>query len=221
MPQYIGYFRVSTAEQGRSGLGLEAQTSAVDAYLAHTGGTLLDTYTEVESGGDNARPELAKALKRARLTNGTLLVAKLDRLSRSVAFISTLMESSVKFRAADMPEANELTLHLMAAMAQHERKMISERTRAALAAAKARGVVLGNPRLEAVRNADTAAANTARTRLADQFAHDMAEVIEEIPGSLQHRANVLNERGFRTRRGKAWTAAAVRNVLRRAGHERA
>src|SRR5690606_23983276 len=130
----VAYYRVSTAAQGRSGLGLEAQRKAVSDLCRSRGWELIAEYTEIESGRRNDRPELSEALRRARLTGATLVVAKLDRLSRSVAFLSALQESGASFVAADMPEANELTVHILAAVAQAERKAISKRTREALEA---------------------------------------------------------------------------------------
>src|SRR3954447_18385327 len=140
-PKYISYYRVSTARQGRIGLGLEAQKQAV---LNHLSGIFpLSEFTEVESGRRNDRPKLAEALAACRLHKAVLVIAKLDRLARNVAFVSHLMESGVEFQAVDFPEANRLTIHILAAVAEHEAKMISERTKIALAAAKARGTKLG------------------------------------------------------------------------------
>ena len=141
--KFIAYHRVSTDRQGSSGLGLEAQQKAVMDYLNGGDWQLLDALTEIESGKRSDRPELAKALAECRRHKATLVIAKLDRLARNVAFISGLMEAKVDFVAADMPEANKLTVHIMAAMAEHEREQISARTKAALAAAKARGAKLG------------------------------------------------------------------------------
>ena len=133
---YVAYYRVSTERQGQSGLGLEAQRTAVDNYLNGGNWTLLDTFTEVESGRRNDRPELAKALDLCRRRKATLVIAKLDRLARNVAFIANLMEANVDLVAVDMPQANRLTLHIMAAMAEHEAQAVSQRTKAALQAAK-------------------------------------------------------------------------------------
>ena len=147
MCRVVTYFRVSTEAQGRSGLGLEAQREAVARLVQSRGWQAVAEFTEVESGKRNDRPELSKALHRAKVTGSVLVVAKLDRLSRNVAFLATLQESGVRFLAADMPEANELTVHIMAAVAQEERKAIGRRTREALAAAKveeARRLDLGN-----------------------------------------------------------------------------
>ena len=141
----VAYERVSTARQGRSGLGLEAQRKAIDDFAASRGAEVIGRFTEVESGSKDARPELSKALHLAKLTGATLVIAKLDRLSRNAVFLLTLRDSGVRFLAVDMPEANDLTVGIMALVAQQEREAISRRTTEALAAAKARGVVLGNP----------------------------------------------------------------------------
>lgn len=144
--KFVAYYRVSTQRQGRSGLGLEAQQAALRAYLNGSEWKMLTEFTEVESGKRNDRAALAKALALCRVHRATLLVAKLDRLARNVAFISALMESGVEFSAVDFPQANRLTVHVLAAVAEHEATTISERTRAALAAAKARGTKLGGLR---------------------------------------------------------------------------
>jgi DNA invertase Pin-like site-specific DNA recombinase len=155
--KFVAYFRVSTDKQEKSGLGLDAQRKAVEDYL--NGGTwsLVGKFTEVESGKRNQRPELEKALAVCKRNRAKLVIAKIDRLSRNLAFIATLMDSGVEFVAVDNPHANKLTVHILAAVAQHEREMIAQRTKDALQAAKARGVVLGNPRLADVR--DRAVAN--------------------------------------------------------------
>src|ERR1700687_5387768 len=142
--KFVAYLRVSTARQGKSGLGLEAQREAVRQFVTSRAGRIIaPEFVEVESGKRNDRPELVKALKRCRLTGATLVVAKLDRLSRNAAFLMTLRDSDVEFIAADLPEANTMTVGVMAVVAQHEREAISQRTRAALAASKARGRKLG------------------------------------------------------------------------------
>ncbi len=165
---------------------------------------------EVESGKRADRPELQKALDLCRRQKATLLIAKLDRLSRSVAFISNLMESRVEFLAVDMPEASRLTIHILAAVAEHERAMISDRTKAAMAQAKLRGVKLGNPNLD---NGEAARANI---RAADEFARRVHPLIEEMISeglSLRGMARELDKRGVKTRTGKMWSAGTVRNVL--------
>src|SRR6516165_10069055 len=143
--KFVAYFRVSTDRQGKSGLGLEAQRETVMNYLNGGRWTLVGEFTEVESGKRADRPELEKALAACKKQKAKLVIAKLDRLSRNLAFIATLMESGVEFVAVDNPHANKLTIHILAAVYQHEREMISERTKAALAAAKKRGQRLGNP----------------------------------------------------------------------------
>ena len=143
--RFVAYYRVSTDRQGRSGLGLEAQQKAVRDYLDGGAWEIVAEFVEVESGKRSDRPELARALDACRKRKGKLVIAKLDRLSRNLAFIATLMELGVEFVAVDNPHANKLTIHILAAVAEHEREAISERTRAALAAAKARGTMLGTP----------------------------------------------------------------------------
>ena len=144
--RFVAYYRVSTARQGRSGLGLEAQQQAVREHLDGGNWTLVGEFVEVESGKRADRPKLAEAVKACRVRGAKLVIAKLDRLARNVAFISNLMESGVEFEAVDFPQANRLTIHIIAAMTEHEVKMISDRTKAALAAAKRRGVKLGGDR---------------------------------------------------------------------------
>src|SRR5918995_6882481 len=150
--RYVSYLRVSTDRQGRSGLGLEAQRKAVEDYLNGGRWQVLAEFVEVESGKREDRPKLAEALALCRLHGATLVIAKLDRLSRDAHFLLGLQKAGVRFVAADMPEANEMVVGIMAVVAQAERKMISARTKAALAAAKARGKRLGNP--ENLRNQD-------------------------------------------------------------------
>ena len=145
MTNFISYFRVSTDRQGQSGLGLDAQRAAVATYVQRAGGTILASYTEIESGSKSSRPEIAKALAHAKREKATLIIAKLDRLARNVKFIADLMDARVEFVACDLPEANRLVLHIMAAFAEYEREEISKRTKAALAVAKSRGTRLGNP----------------------------------------------------------------------------
>src|SRR4051795_3734033 len=143
--KWVAYYRVSTQKQGASGLGLEAQREAVAGHLDGGNWQLAAEFTEIESGRKNDRPELAKALATCRRIGATLIIAKLDRLARNVAFVSNLMESGVEFVAVAFPTANRLTIHILAAVAEHEAAMTSTRTKAALAAAKARGTRFGNP----------------------------------------------------------------------------
>lgn len=218
----INYYRVSTAKQGRSGLGLEAQRAAIEAFCSSRGCEPLAEFIEVESGKRDDRPELTKALHRAKVTGATLIIAKLDRLSRNLAFLATLQDSGTKFIAADMPEANELTIHIMAAMAQAERKAISKRTKEALAAAKARGTKLGNPMgAKAFGPAKgNGAAVAAIKAKAKAFATDVMPIIAEIRAeghtSLRAIATELNQRGIVTARGGKWGPQSVSDLIRAA-----
>jgi DNA invertase Pin-like site-specific DNA recombinase len=224
--KFVSYLRVSTERQGRSGLGLEAQRKAVEDYLNGGAWQLLREYVEVESGKRSDRPQLLAALAHAKATGATVLIAKLDRLARNVAFISNLMESGVEFVAADMPMANRLTVHVLAAVAEHEREMISQRTRAALGAAKARGKRLGNPngaralRAAGAGQAGWTAGATGNRTAADKFVAQLAPVIEAVRAdgitSLEGIAAELNARGILTARGGQWYATTVRNLLARA-----
>ena len=206
----VTYHRVSTAKQGQSGLGLEAQQAAVESFIESKGADSIASFTEVESGKRADRPELEKALKRCRLTGATLVIAKLDRLSRDVEFIARMQKCGIEFVCCDMPEANNLTIGLMAIMAQHEREAISQRTKAALQAAKERGVVLGNPRLKMVRNNDTTNARAAKTRKASARNAELKSIIDELEaehGQMSGReiAVALNAAGYRTARGKEFS----------------
>jgi DNA invertase Pin-like site-specific DNA recombinase len=218
--RYVAYYRVSTQRQGKSGLGLEAQRKAVKDRLCGCG-ELISEYTEVESGGRNDRPKLSEALSACRLHRATLIIAKLDRLARNVAFVSNLMEAGagVEFEAVDFPQANRLTIHILSAVAEHEAKMISDRTRAALAAAKARGVRLGGFRNRAGTCNDLARARAARTDKAVRRATDLRTTIHEIQNngaqSLCAVASGLNQRGITAPRGGNWCSAQVKRVLSR------
>jgi DNA invertase Pin-like site-specific DNA recombinase len=215
--KWVSYLRVSTGKQGESGLGLEAQRAAVEAYLNGGNWTLAAEFVEVESGKrDSNRPQLAAALAACKKLKAKLVVAKLDRLSRNVRFIATVMDSGVEFIACDNPHATRLTLHILAAVAEHEREMISQRTKAALAAAKARGKKLGGPNLALA----TTLGNEANRAAADRFAQNVAPVIRDIKASgittLRAIAAALNARGVPTPRGAQWNATQVMSVLRRA-----
>jgi DNA invertase Pin-like site-specific DNA recombinase len=219
---YVAYSRVSTDKQGISGLGLEAQRTAVERYAKSTGGVIVAEFVEIESGAKNSRPEIAAALAACRIHHATLIIAKLDRLARNVAFISNLMESGVDFVAADMPMANRLTVHILAAVAEHEREMISQRTKAALAAAKARGVKLGNPQLTAGNRASAAAAARERARRARFKAREIAPYIEAARHAgcktLAEIATALMARGIKTPSGGTrWQAEQVRRIVKKAG----
>jgi DNA invertase Pin-like site-specific DNA recombinase len=214
--KWIAYYRVSTDRQGDSGLGLDAQRKLVSDYLNGGNWTLAAEFTEVESGKRSDRPQLAAALTMCKRLRAKLVVAKLDRLSRNVGFISALMDSGVEFVAADMPHANKMTLQVMAVFAEYERDQISERTRRALAQAKERGTKLGGPkRLEA--SALGAAANRSN---AERFAANTLPIIREIQASgvttLRGVARALNARGVPSARGVPWSPVAVINILKRA-----
>ena len=216
----VAYYRVSTARQGQSGLGIEAQTAAVAAYLSANNLELVAGLTEIESGKVNDRPKLAEAVTLAKKHRGVLVIAKLDRLARSVATISGLMESGVEFVAADMPYANRLTIHLLAAVAEYERDQISARTKAALAAAKARGQALGN------RTNLPVAAELGRQRqieIADQHAQKVLPVLQHIVRaenitSVHVAAQALAERRVPTAKGGAWFGSTVWALIRRCGY---
>jgi len=224
----IAYFRVSTKKQGRSGLGLEGQEAAIEEYCRQNGDKLVGCYIEVESGKSKDRPELLKAIAHAKRSKATLVVAKLDRLARNVAFTSALMETTVDFVACDNPHANKFTIHILAAVAEHEAEQISQRTKAALAAAKRRGVKLGshrpghwdgreNKRQAGLRKARTAAARAHREAFLDEYA-DLFSVVKELRDagkSLQEIADELNEQGHTTRRGKPWNRMQVSRLLER------
>lgn len=214
----IAYYRVSTQKQGNSGLGLEAQRQAVTDYLSKISSTLIEEFQEIESGTKDDRPQLQKALRKCRLTGATLLIAKLDRLSRNRRFLMELADSSIEFVCCDMPEANNFTVGLLACLADYERQLISERTKAALKAAKARGVKLGNPNLLRVRNQDTTAARNAHLSVSQRRREEIAQVIEEMEQeagcSLSSRslAERLNDAGYTTRRGGQWSHVGVLRV---------
>jgi DNA invertase Pin-like site-specific DNA recombinase len=225
MKKAVSYLRVSTQRQGASGLGLEAQRSAVKAFCAANGYRIVEEFVEIESGRRSDRPVLRDALTRAKSSRSTLVIAKLDRLARNVAFIANLMESGVEFRACDMPEANRLLSHVIAAVAEQEARAISERTRNALAAAKARGVRLGasNPACRRLSPADAARGASAsiatRRRLRDETNAAVAERIEKLRQegfSLREIAGALNDDGHTTATGKPWHAMAVSRALQAA-----
>lgn len=221
----IAYYRVSTERQGKSGLGIDAQKSAVTAHAIGTTGAILAEFTEVESGRDADRPQLALALKLAKATGATLVVAKLDRLSRNVAFLSALMESGVPFVACDNPHANKLTLHILAAVAQAEAEAISVRTKAALAEARKRGVKLGgsNPRSRNLtaqaRDRGAIAGGETTRKVCEEFRASILPVVQAIEGDAGTIADQLNQRGYLTKRGGKWTRRTVAALLK-GNHER-
>jgi DNA invertase Pin-like site-specific DNA recombinase len=222
MCRVVSYLRVSTEDQGRSGLGLEAQREAVTSLCEARGWSIIAEYTEVESGKRPDRKELSAALDHAKVTGAVLVIAKLDRLSRNLNFITAVQDSGARFVAADMPEANEFTIHIMGAMAQAERKAIGKRTREALAAARVRGQKLGNPNgAAAFRRAGkgNVAAVAAVTQDADTFAQRLAPTIAKLREagalSLPAIAKALNEGHVQTPRGGLWHPSSVRNLLAR------
>jgi DNA invertase Pin-like site-specific DNA recombinase len=214
--KFVAYFRVSTDKQGKSGLGLEAQREAVFAYLNGGSWSLVQEFVEVESGKHSDRPQLTAALAACKKHRAKLVIAKLDRLSRNLAFIATLMDSGVEFVAVDNPHANKLTVHILAAVAQHEREMIAQRTREALQAAKARGKRLGNSKLGKARQR----ALKANREAAQRFAANVLPLIQQIQASgvrsLRGVARALIARGIKTARGGEWSAVQVADILRRA-----
>jgi predicted site-specific integrase-resolvase len=239
----VAYYRVSTEKQGRSGLGLEAQQEAVRSYLNGGAWTLVAEVVEVESGKKNDRPRLAEALRLCRLHGAVLIIAKLDRLARNVAFISNLMESGVEFTAVDFPQANRLTVHILAAVAEHEREMISKRTKDALASKRAfyarltdqekaelrlrgKATQLGGNRgkVHLVAKKGAEASRVVRSGKADRRAADVAPIIHELQAggsSLRRVAAALNDRHIPTSRGSRWTATQVARVMNRVGGDSA
>jgi DNA invertase Pin-like site-specific DNA recombinase len=214
--KYVAYYRVSTDRQGKSGLGLEAQREAVMNYLNGGNWKLLAEFTEVESGRNSDRPQLRAAQAACKKNKARLVIAKLDRLSRNVAFVANLLEAGTDFVAVDNPHANKPMVQMMAVFAEMERDAISKRTTEALAAAKARGVQLGNPRLADAR----AEVNAARQEAAARFAADVLPIIRQIQkdgvSSLRGVARALTARCVKTARGGEWTAVQVSDILERA-----
>lgn len=228
MGSIVAYFRVSTKRQGQSGLGLDGQRAAVEQYAQTQGAAVVQTYTEIESGKRKDRPELARAIGHAKLARATLVVAKLDRLARNVAFLSALMESEVDFVACDIPHANRFTIHILAAVAEYEARRISETTKSALAVAKHRGVKLGSARPghwdgreecrrkggeKGIRAAALSRAAAAREGYA--FLLPTMRKMRQEGKTLQAIADALNAEGHPTRAGKPWTPTAVWRVLQR------
>ena len=209
---FVSYLRVSTARQGQSGLGLEAQRHAVETHLNGGSWNLLREFVEQESGKHTLthRPVLREALAHCKMHKATLIVAKLDRLARNLAFVSALMESGVDFVAADFPQANRLTVHILSAVAEHEREQIPIRTRDALQAAKARGVRLGNPQIAKI--------NRPRRDEALAFAEGLRPTLEayQSAGLTQRRmVQALNDAGVKAPRGQQWHLRTVQRVLAR------
>jgi DNA invertase Pin-like site-specific DNA recombinase len=213
MEQFIAYFRCSTQRQGLSGLGLDAQRNSVLSFLNNR--TILAEFTDVESGKNDHRPELLKAIELAKQTNSTLLIAKLDRLSRNLTFVSTLMDTKVKFICADMPDANELTIHIFGALAQWERKKISSRTKDALQQLKKRKK-LGTPEnfTDAVRQmGPRKRTEIANSNANNQKARKVINLLNKNGKSLREIAIELNEAGFKTSKGNQFGPEQVRRLI--------
>lgn len=218
---YVAYYRVSTARQGASGLGLEAQQQAVRTYLNGGDWRLVGEFTEVESGRKGDRPQLAKALSTCRALRARLVIARIDRLTRDAHFLLGLRDAGVDFVACDMPDANRTTIGIMAILAEHQADTIRANTKAALAAAKARGVKLGGFRGVAIGDEGRAASAASRAAAANARAADVLPIVEEVRASgvtsLGGIAKALSERGVPTARGGGrWTAEQVRRLLARA-----
>ncbi len=208
--RFVVYHRVSTARQGASGLGLDAQAEAVAMFVASRPHEIIGTFTEVESGKRNDRPKLVEAIALCKKHKATLLIAKLDRLARNVHFISGLMEAGVDFLAIDNPHATKLMVHLLAAVAEHEREMISQRTKDALAMAKARGVVLG------INGKKLAEQNKAEARLRDQQHYPVITSLIRELRSYTAVAERLNAMAIPAPSGGRWYGSSVRNLCLRA-----
>ena len=215
--RYIPYYRVSTVRQGQSGLGLQAQRAAVHAFAPQADQLLLK-FVEIESGKKNHRPQLLAAIAAARLHGATLLIAKLDRLSRNASFIMALRDSGVDFVCCDMPDANTLTVGIFAIIAQHERETISQRTKAALAAKKERGEPMGlygHLTPASIAKGRQIRQDNAATNPQNRQARRLAASLHAQGLSLQQIATELNEAGFRTRRGQAFFKMSVHRLLKR------
>ena len=217
----VGLYRVSTVEQGHSGLGLEAQQASVRAFVVAQGWTLVAEFSDVASGKDDRRPGFQSALTRCRQLDAVLVAARLDRITRRAHMLSQLLEDGYSIRAADMPGADDLMMRIHAAMAQKERELISERTRAALAAAKARGARLGGDRgYRPSAGPDSQAAAVSRRAAAERAAHRVSLEVDRLRGegvtSRQALARALTERGVPTPRdGRVWTHTTVARLLAR------
>ena len=216
MNRFVAYLRVSTEKQGEQGHGISAQRQAIQNYLAASNGELLDEHVEVESGKKKDRPELKKAINRCKTSRSTLIIAKLDRLSRNMAFIANLMDAGIDFIACDNPFANKLTIHILAAIAEHEREMISRRTREALAAAKAKGVQLGGYRGTTLTDKIRQDALESRWTKSKEYSANVIPMIREqlkAGYSLNATARILNQQRIVTVRGGTWTAKSVSRVV--------
>jgi DNA invertase Pin-like site-specific DNA recombinase len=213
MKKYIAYYRVSTKQQGASGLGLDAQRAAVRSFTKCKT-CIIAEYTEIESGKKDKREQLNAAIAHAKEAGATLVIAKLDRLSRNASFIFALRDSGVEFVCADMPQANTLTIGIFATLAQHERELISQRTKAALQAKKAQGFALGNPQnLTEKARINSAISRRKQAREHNRQAVEIAILLRDRGWSMRKIAERLNALGFRTRRGKIFYVSAVARLL--------
>lgn len=222
--RYVVYYRVSTRQQGESGLGLEAQKAAAEAYVKERGGEIIGEYQEVETGKDCKRPEIMKAILHANRSWATLVIAKLDRLARNVWLTSTLMESGIDFVACDNPTASRLTIHILAAVAEEEARLISERTKAALRAFRLRGGRLGpttfkdretwKPKQEEARKRATRR-NAEIATVAYEEVRPTIMMLRQQGRSFQAIADELNQQDHRTRTGKAWNKSQVKRIADR------
>jgi len=210
---FIAYYRVSTARQGHSGLGMEAQRQSVEAFCKN--GTLLNSYSDIESGKVDTRPELLKAIQECKNTGARLIIAKLDRLSRNVAFLANLMEAKISFTACDMPEADEFTIHIFAALAQKERKLISERTRAALAVKKRTGWQAGSPKNLTPKAIERSVQIRKQKAYYNEHNRKAGALIIALRENGQSWSNItkhLNDLGFHTSTGKTFRIIQVQRL---------
>jgi DNA invertase Pin-like site-specific DNA recombinase len=214
MKAFVAYYRVSTRKQGADGYGMTAQKEAVQRYLATLDSSeLIASFEEVESGANNDRPQLTAAIQLAKTQKATLIIAKLDRISRNASFLMQLQDSGVEFVATDMPSADRFTVSILACVAQRERELISQRTKAGLAVAKARGVVLGNPKVLEARQAAQKAIQTRKKGFTEAVLKSIREIQSTGVKSLNKTADCLNKRGEKSPRGGKWTAMTVKRVL--------
>jgi len=210
---FVAYYRVSTQRQGQSGLGLDAQRNSVLGFIRDR--SLIGEFKDIETGKNDNRPELLKAIAKVKETNSTLVIAKLDRLSRNLTFISTLMDAKIRFVCCDLPDANELTIHIFGALAQWERKRISERTKDALSQLKKRGIKLGRPEnftVESRKMGSIKMKEKAKSDPNNIKATKMISLLSSTGRTLREIASELNEYGFTTSRGLNFSAEQVRRL---------
>lgn len=211
--KYIAYYRVSTKRQGIDGNGMEAQKQAVSKFLSTIESELIAEFSEVESGGNNDRPKLAAAIQLAKTRKATLIIAKLDRISRNASFLLQLQDSGVSFTCCDMPNADKFTVGILALVAQREKELISARTIAGLAVARQRGARLGNPNAAEAWQKAIAAIRQNRHDFAQTAIKSIREIQSAGVTSLNKIADCMTKRGEKTRRGGKWSATAVSRIL--------